>query len=57
MEINKVVRFVIVGFNKDMVFLILCWLNYIVGIFKLMRKLEVVVWFEYVLKFVFDKEV
>lgn len=56
LEINKAARLAIVGSNKDMAFSILCWSNYTAGTSKLMRKSEVAVRSEHVLKFVFDKE-
>lgn len=56
LEINKAARLVIVGFYKGMAFSILYWSNYTAGTSKLMRKSEVAVQSEHVLKFVFDKE-
>lgn len=56
LEINKAARLAIVGSNKAMAFSILYWSNYTAGTSKLMRKSEVAVQSEHVLKFVFDKE-
>lgn len=56
LEINKAARLAIVGSNKAMAFSILYWSNYTAGTSNLMRKSEVAVQSEHILKFVFDKE-
>nr|XP_034338751.1 uncharacterized protein LOC105344032 [Crassostrea gigas] len=56
LEINKAARLAIVGSKKAMAFSSLYWSNYTAGTSKLMKKSEVAVQSEHVLKFAFDKE-
>ena len=55
-EINKARDLPSLACKTAMAFSILYWSNYTAGTSKLMRKSEVAVQSEHVLKFVFDKE-